>query len=169
MEISSIGLIIAYLGSNLVGASMAWISLKRPVIGRFMFALLFLWAGQFNWRACRSDPQVYVGYGDFSVIPFLKTFIEGWFAENVTMAVSGIALGQVLIGLSMLAGGWLTRVGAWGGILFLAAISPLGMGSAFPATVLMALGCYFIYKAGYSGGLFTHLKIWLITGKETNH
>lgn len=147
MGISSGELIIAYLASNLVGAVMWWTSHHRPKIGRFMYSLLFLWAAQFNYRSCRSDPEVYKGYAEFAVIPFYKTLIEGWFSDNVTLMISLIAAGQLLIGLALLIGRLPARLGAWGGIVFLVAIAPLGMGSAFPATILMAMGCYSIAVA----------------------
>lgn len=140
-------MIIAYLVSNLAGSVLWWTSHHRPKIGRFMYSLLFLWAGQFNLRSCRSDPDVYKGYAELAVIPFYKAFIEGWFSDHVTLMVSLIGVGQLLIGLALLIGMLPARLGAWGGIVFLVAIAPLGMGSAFPATILMAMGCYSIAKA----------------------
>ena len=143
MGLSTGAFILAYLVSNLVGLIMAWTSYHKPLIGRFMYALLFLWAAQFNWRSCRSAPDVYTGYGEFTVFPFYKTFIEGWFSEHTELVVSLIAAGQGLIGLAMIIGRFPARLGAWGAMFFLLAIAPLGMGSAFPATILMALGAYF--------------------------
>jgi hypothetical protein len=47
-----------------------------------------------------------------------------------------------LIAASLFWGGWPARAALIGAIAFLIAITPLGVGSGFPSTVLMAVGCY---------------------------
>jgi hypothetical protein len=49
-----------------------------------------------------------------------------------------ISAGQFLAGVYLLQKGVLQKIAAWGGILFLVAIAPLGIGSAFPCSLILA-------------------------------
>jgi hypothetical protein len=60
--------------------------------------------------------------------------------------VLSIAVGQVAIAIAMLLTDRWFRIGCLGGIIFCVSIAPLGLGSAFPATLLMALAFYRLYK-----------------------
>ena len=46
----------------------------------------------------------------------------------------------------MLMKGFVFKAGAVGAIIFLVAIAPLGVGSAFPCTVIMAIALYILIK-----------------------
>ncbi|HEY1114627.1 MAG TPA: hypothetical protein VGE66_13740, partial [Chitinophagaceae bacterium] len=65
--------------------------------------------------------------------------IHGWFSQHIVLAVGIIATCQAFIAVSMLLKGWIFKAGAAGAILFLVGIAPLGVGAAFPATLIMAL------------------------------
>ncbi|HPF67714.1 MAG TPA: hypothetical protein PLC20_08575, partial [Flavobacteriales bacterium] len=56
--------------------------------------------------------------------------------------IGAIAFGQGLVALGLLGRGMLRRIAAIGGIVFLVAIAPLGVGSAFPSSLLLALGLF---------------------------
>jgi hypothetical protein len=57
-----------------------------------------------------------------------------------------VAACQALIALGLLLKGFVTRVACLGGIVFLLAITPFGVGSGFPATLLMAVGLYLVMR-----------------------
>jgi hypothetical protein len=80
------------------------------------------------------------GFGP-TAIPLYQAFIEGPFARNPALFVLPIALGQLLCGLAVLFGrGRWVRLGLVGCIVFLVAITGLGVGCAFPANLVMAIG-----------------------------
>lgn len=141
-------IIIGYVISNLVALVMLWYSWKRPVTGRALFFLLFVWAGFTNAATSLTTPRVYLEYADFTFLPFYKSIILGVFSRNITAIVIGIAICQLIIGVSMILKGKIFRLGAIGGILFLIGITPLGVGSGAPATLIWAAGLYFLCRKG---------------------
>jgi len=52
---------------------------------------------------------------------------------------------QILVGIFLLMKRTLFLLGIVGGIIFLLAISPLGIGSAFPSTLLMSISLVLLY------------------------
>ncbi len=68
-----------------------------------------------------------------------QNFIYGFFSEYTIPLVLLIALGQLGIAVFLAFGGPLLTVGVFGGIVFLLAITPLGFGSGFPCTLILAL------------------------------
>ncbi|MGZ8525867.1 MAG: hypothetical protein ACXWV1_15655, partial [Chitinophagaceae bacterium] len=72
--------------------------------------------------------------------------ITGWFADHVQSAVAFIAACQGLIAVSMLLKGWIFSLGAIGGIIFLLAILPFGVGSGFPCTAIMAAALFVLLR-----------------------
>lgn len=138
---------IAYLASNAVGAGMLWASWKYTGIARIMYSLLFLAASWINASAALNNPGIYLDYSEVT-IPIYKDFILGYFSSHITPIIFTIAVCQFLIGVSMLLKGLIFKAGTIGGLVFLLSISPLGVGAAFPATLLMAAGLYLlIFKA----------------------
>lgn len=133
-------LIIAYLVSNLVAILMVLCSWRLPQIARVLYALLFGWASWKNATTSLRVPDVYREYARYTFLPVYRNFIEGYFAQHITLIVCFIAACQGLIALSMLFKGRIFQLGALGGIAFLVAIAPLGFGSAFPCTLVIALG-----------------------------
>ncbi|WP_153797251.1 hypothetical protein [Foetidibacter luteolus] len=125
--------------SNVAALLMIVLAVKWPRISRMVLATLFGWACYINWKTSQLTPQVYLEYGNLAWTPFYREFINGWFAGNIKLAVGGIATCQGLIALGLLAGGRLLKIAGTGAILFLLAIIPLGVGSGFPATLLMAI------------------------------
>jgi len=75
-----------------------------------------------------------------------KQFIRGWFSYHVTEVVGFIATCQALIAFSMLLKGWWLITGATGAIIFLLAIAPLGVGAAFPFSLIAAAALYCIIR-----------------------
>ena len=130
----------------------AW---KNVRLARLFFFLIFSWASWTNWKTALFSPQTYLGEADLTFFAFYREFILGWFSQHITEAVGFIATCQALIAISMLLKGWCLKAGGIGAILFLLAIAPFGVGSAFPCTVILAAGMYLILRG--SG----HTFLWM--------
>lgn len=138
--------LLMYCVSNAVALLLLWSAWKRPRISRLMFFLLFAWASWTNWTEAQRNPQFYIEYADLSFLSIYKQFIYGWFSHHIREAVSLIAICQALIAVSMLLKGWILRIGAIGAIVFLLAIAPLGVGAAFPFSVIASVALYLILR-----------------------
>lgn len=142
---------IAYSVSNLLAVLLLLACWKKPAWGRLLFFLLFGWAAWFNSTMALSTPAIYTGYAQYAFFGLYRQFINGFFAEHTPPFVLAIAAGQAGVAVGMLAKGRLFRLGAIGGILFLVSIAPLGIGSAFPATLVMAWAMWMLYRQGDTG------------------
>jgi hypothetical protein len=145
--------LMAYIISNALALIMLVTAWKWPRIGRLMFLLLFAWASWFNWQTVSHTPREYLNYADLAISEGYRQFIRGWFSSHIREVVGFIATCQGLIALAMLLRGWLFKIGAIAGIVFLLAILPLGMGSAFPCTLIMAAAMGLLLR-GYADYLW---------------
>ncbi|MBO0935419.1 hypothetical protein J2I47_02550 [Fibrella sp. HMF5335] len=136
---------LAYVVVNAFSLLQVVGSFRWPTITRFVFFLIFLIAAIVNTRTVLNTPWVYESYADYA-IPIYSRFILGPFGTIITPMVLCIAVGQVCIALSMFMKGPWFQVGCLGGMAFCLAIAPLGLGAAFPSTVLMAYAFYRLYK-----------------------
>jgi len=137
---------LAYWTSNIGGAILAITGWKWMRIARYLFAALFGWACWFNLDTVGSTPEVYLDYALLTPVRMYSDFITGWFADHVVGVVTAVAIGQGLIAIGMLLGKMWARIAAIGAMAFLLAVAPLGLGSAFPASLLKAVGAFFVYR-----------------------
>lgn len=131
--------LIAYIISNVAALVLLYCASAWPRIGRLLFLLLFGWASWTNWGTALRTPEVYLDYASLTFLDLYRHAIHGWFSQHIVLAVGIIATCQAFIAVSMLLKGWIFKAGAAGAILFLVGIAPLGVGAAFPATLIMAL------------------------------
>lgn len=131
----------AYVVTNILAIVQVIGAHRWPVVTRLLFFLIFAMAAVVNTRTVLDTPWVYQSYAYYA-IPLYNWFILGPFDAVTQPMVLTVALGQALIAVSMFTKGRWFRVGCFGGILFCLAIAPLGLGAAFPATLLMALAFY---------------------------
>jgi len=134
-------LLVAYFVVNGFAVVQVIGSYRWPTVTRLVFCLLFLAAALVNTRTALNTPWVYQNYADYA-IPLYSRFILGGFEPIITPMVLSIAVGQVGVAAAMFMKRRWFRLGCAGGIVFCLAISPLGLGAAFPATLLMALAFY---------------------------
>ena len=140
--------LIAYIISNVTAIGFLLISRKWPLAGRLFFSILFAVASWVNWTTSQSSPQFYLYYAG-SATELYRNFILGWFSRNIPVVVGSIAVLQLLIALGLLLKGRIYQVAVIGATIFLLAIVPLGIGSAFPCSLTMALTLvFFLYRAG---------------------
>jgi len=138
--------LIPLIISNVVFAITIIAAFKKPFAARIFYVILFFWAAYTNYSTVNADPNVYLEYGNMAILPFYKDFIYGFFSQHTTIIVTVIAGCQFLIGIGLILNkNWL-KLAYSGAIIFGLAIAPLGIGSGFPSTILMAISCYVLFK-----------------------
>src|SRR6478735_7814546 len=142
--------LVAYLISNAVAIVLLVLAFKYPKIARVLFAVLFGWASWINWQTSLNAPQSYLEYADLAILDVYRQFIEGWFSKHISQIVPVIATCQGLIAIGLLLKGWLYQLSCIGGIVFLLAIMPLGTGSGFPCTFIMAVAIALLFRNQHS-------------------
>ena len=138
--------VILLIISNSVAILQLIAAIKLPCTARLSFFLLFAWASWTNWKESQLNPQFYLEYADLAWSSWYRNFIRDWFADHIQLAVGFIATCQGLIAISMLLKGWIYRIGSIGGIVFLLAILPFGVGSGFPCTAIMAIAIFILLR-----------------------
>lgn len=132
--------------SNIIALLMLLAAWKHYRISRLMFFLVFVWASWTNWNEAIIAPQFYLDYAGLTFSDLYRDFIKGWFSWHITLAVGFIATCQALIAISMLLKGWIFKTGAIGAIIFMLAIAPLGVGAAFPCTLILAVAMWLLLR-----------------------
>jgi hypothetical protein len=142
--------------ANFVALLQLLAAIKWPRVARLSFFLLFTWACFTNWNISRLTPEVYLEYADLTWSSWYRQLINGWFSHHTRTVVGFIAVAQGFIALSMLARGTVFRVGLVGGIIFLLAILPLGVGAGFPCTGIMAAALFILLKKRSTEFIWIH-------------
>lgn len=137
-----------HVGTNLVALALLAVCFRWPRAGRVLFVLMFAAAGLFNLHAACTRPQVYLAFADLTPLPLYARFVRGPFARQPGLLVGAIAAGQLLVALLTALPGQARRLGLCGAVVFLVAIAPLGTGSAFPSTLIMAAGAGVLLRRG---------------------
>ena len=152
--------LVLYIISNIIALIMLSASWKLYRISRLMFFLVFAWASWTNWNEAIIAPRFYLDYSGLTFSNLYRDFIEGWFSSHITVVVGFIGTCQALIAIAMLLKGWIFKAGAIGAIIFLLAIAPLGVGSAFPCTVILAVGMWSLLRQKHVDYVWmSHFKI----------
>ncbi len=138
--------LIPWAISNSLAIIILVTAIQKPKLTRLLFVLLFLWACWLNYTTVRQIPDDYLNYATLTPFDLYADFINNWFKSNVVSMVTFISFGQGLIAIGMMLKGWIVRLACLGAIVFLLAIAPLGIGSGFPATIIIAVAIYYILK-----------------------
>ena len=136
-----------YVVTSITSALLLVLAWRRPRAGRVPFALLFLSAGVFNAVTALRTPEVYVQGFAPHAFPPMRQFIERVVALAPDAFVLAISAGQLLIGIALALGrGAAFQLGVGGAACFLAAISWLGVGSAFPTNLVLCAGVLLLLR-----------------------
>jgi hypothetical protein len=138
------GFTLPYFALIAISLGVVWLSIKRHRLTRLLFILIFLLAGLINIFIAFTRPEVYQYYGGMAIVDFYRDFIYGYFKQHTIEIVSVIGLGQIAIAALLSTSGLLLKLGSTGGVIFFIAMAPLGFGSAFPATLILALALVFM-------------------------
>jgi len=138
--------LIQWIGSNSIAILFLIAAFRRPKLARLLFVLLFAWASWINYITAHNTPEEYLNYALLTSFDLMRDFINGWFKDHITLMVTMISIGQGLIAIGMLLNGWWVKTACIGAIVFLLAITPLGIGSGFPCSIIAAVAIYIILK-----------------------
>lgn len=150
-------ILIPYLVTQAASLAILFTALRDVRRARLLLAILFVVAGIFNIYLSIANPVSYLDFGLYA-IPLYQDFIQGWFREHIAGTVQIIACLQIALAFGLLFKGWWVTLAAWGAVLFLAAIAPLGAGSAFPSSLTMAVAAFLIAKDHHA------LPLWRSAG-----
>jgi hypothetical protein len=128
-----------YVVSNIVAVALLIVAYLWPKVARWLFVGIFIAAGLFNAYTAITQPEAYLMFGETALLRLYRDFIYGAFSRYTILFILAIALGQLTVGVLLSRPDPLLRLGVIGAIIFLAAIAPLGVGSAFPFS-LIAIG-----------------------------
>lgn len=135
-----------YIISNLISMLIIVITIIRPVFGRMILSLIFISAAIINTVIVLANPEVYRIYASLAALPAYEDFINGSFSDYTVAYILIIAVGQLLIGLGLAWKGIYETIALTGAIIFLLAIAPLGAGSSFPCTLLLAIAAAILLR-----------------------
>lgn len=122
--------------------------LVRPNAGRVFIGLFFLvMAIGVNVVSVFVDPDSYIGLGADSFIPLYRWVFINLVAFAPPLFVLPVAAFEIAIALLMLSRGKYVKWGLIGGIVFLIAITPLGVWTL--ANPLMAVAMAFLLTREY--------------------
>lgn len=141
--------------SNAVGLLLLILAFKRPVTARSLISMLFMAAACFNAYTAIAHPERYMVYAELAALPAYESFIRGTFSRHISTFILLIAIAQLAIGVCIAGSGMLSRAALAGAGIFLLAIAPLGAGSAFPCTVVLAAACAVLLIKGQPETLVT--------------
>jgi hypothetical protein len=147
--------LVPYFISNILFLLAISAAFKKPMWARIFLAALFLWASYINSKTVIISPEIYLDYARLTPVPFYREFILGYFSRHIAQCILFVAAGEFLIFLGLLLNNRWVKLACIGGIIFGLAIAPLGIGSAFPATVSMAIAFFILnkkYVRGYIWG-----------------
>lgn len=139
--------------SNGIALLLLILAIRKPVASRILLFVIFIGASFLNTFMAINHPDRYLIYGELAALPSYEQFILGAFSRHITTYVLMIAVAQFCIGIFLTSKGTLLKTGLVGAIIFLIAIAPLGAGSAFPCTLLLAAACLVL--------LFKHTSVSL--------
>jgi hypothetical protein len=143
-----------YVGSNIFALLLLLLAAKWPKVARSLFSIGFLGAGVWNLFASLTMPAFYIATYGHSATPPYAAFIAGPFAANPALFVVPIAVGQLAIGILAAGTGTSVRLAMIGGMVFLLAIAPMGVGSAFPFSLVAMLAAYLLFRTPFYTSLF---------------
>ena len=131
--------LVPFVVSNTLALVLLGVAWQWPRAARWLFVFVFGSAGAVNSFFAWNVPQSYVeAYGELALLAPYRDFINGFFSVHTTTIVQLIAAGQLAVAALLTRPGPMTILGGIGAIVFLIAITPLGIGSAFPCTLILA-------------------------------
>jgi len=129
-----------YLIANAVALLILIAAFWRPTVARWIGVVIFAWASLTNAVISLNQPERYVEYATLTPSTLYRDFILGWFSQHVQAFVLPIAFGQMAIAILLaMRSRRLRLLGLAGALVFLLAISPLGIGAGFPFSITFGL------------------------------
>ena len=115
------------------------LALYRPNPARIIAGGGFILAGLIDAILALIDPRIFVNSLAPNALPLYQTFFFGLQGGALGRFILAIGLWQLVVaGLILVNRTDFTRLGLVAAALFLAGISPLGVGCAFPSNLILA-------------------------------
>jgi hypothetical protein len=132
-------LLLPLFVANAVSVAFFVLALYRPDAARVIAGVGFILAGLVNFALALIDPQIYVrGFGPHAMGVY-KDVIYGILAQGPGRLILAIAVWQLLVGgVTLVKRSEFVKLGCLAMTCFLVGISPLGVGSGFPSTLILA-------------------------------
>ena len=130
----------AYTICNALALLTLVVCLERPLLIRMVYSLFFGLVSALNVYFAFFRPEAFLELAQYTFLPIYRSFILGWFSEHTQVFTLGIATLQLWVALSIWGKGWLFRGGVLAGIALLLLLLPMGLASAFPAPLNLAVG-----------------------------
>jgi hypothetical protein len=140
--------------TNLVALVITLLSYNFPRFMRFIWGIIFIVAGTINLITVYNEPGIYIDAYGPAAIDCYKDMIYGPFSKQPAVYVTLIAVGQIIVAGLIWSRGFWYYLGLLGGVIFLLAIAPLGVGSAFPSSVILAFGLIFMMRKRRKKSIF---------------
>ncbi|MHB8874468.1 MAG: hypothetical protein ACYC8T_12340 [Myxococcaceae bacterium] len=132
-------LLVPYLVCFAIAAVFVLLALTSPNSARVALSMLFFGGAALNLWVAVIDPLLFVdAVGPGAIAPY-RAFLYGPFVYYSRPLLLAIADGQFLIGLLLLTRGRTVHLGLAASLVFLLALSGLGVSAFFPANLLLAL------------------------------
>jgi hypothetical protein len=128
-----------FIISNAVAIVILWFSVGNKGVAKRLLSLLFIGAGVFNLYTAFQNPASYLSFADTDMFGWYSHFIRGFFSQHTTVIVSAISIAQFYVGISIMMTGNRFILACIGGIIFGLLIAPLGVGSAFPSSLVLSI------------------------------
>jgi len=136
-----------YLLGNFAALLLVFVALWRASVARAAFALLLTGAGAWSLTVAVKTPAAFAALAPWAWRP-ARAFLEGLLTNGPAFVVVPLAVLQLACGLMLAFGDRRTaRQGMLAGGLFFAALAPLGLASAFPATLVLAVAAGITWAA----------------------
>ncbi|WPV64616.1 hypothetical protein [Chitinophaga sp. LS1] len=136
---------LAFLVSNAGAILILLISIWYKRAGRIIIALLFLIAALVNAWQATFKPDVYNVYELIAALPVYEYLIAEVLLIHITLYIILLMIIQLVIGIGIL---YNRKTALVAGIVYLLALAPLGAGSSFPCTVILAIAVILLLKRG---------------------
>ncbi|HEY9262115.1 hypothetical protein [Chitinophaga sp.] len=136
---------LTYLVANAISLAVLIAAIFWPQVARLLLVMIFIGAALFNAVMAIREPELFMTYGAMTASAAYEQFIYGAFRNNITAIVVSISICQLATGFFIAARDALLKLGLIAATIFLVAIAPLGAGSAFPSTLLLAAAAVILF------------------------
>lgn len=116
--------------------------------GRRLLGGLFLLGGMANVYLAWIYPRDYLVFGQFTMLPIYRRFIYMILFRQAIWMGGILVLLHFYLAYTFLRKGPLSKRAQTLALLLLLLLTPLGFGSAFPATLLLIIGLYYLSDQG---------------------
>ncbi|WP_343670865.1 hypothetical protein [Chitinophaga sp.] len=135
-----------YLLSNAGAVLILLISIWSKRAGHIIIALMFLVAAVVNAVQAIYTPHKYDIYELVAALPVYEYLISNVFLIHITLYILLMMVFQLVVGIGVL---YQKKAALLAAIVYLLALAPLGAGSSFPSTVILAVACLILMKKNH--------------------